>query len=134
MRAAAASAVTMQRELLSFGIVGLVSNAITYGIYLALTAVEVGHKTAMTLVFAASVLSTYALNRRWTFRHRGSMVRSATRYVGIYAAAYLVNLLLLTLLVDVLGLPHRIVMLSLIVATAVCMFLSQKRWVFSRGV
>ena len=120
-----------RRQLFSFGIVGLVSNAVTYGIYLALTFVGVGHKTAMTLVFAVSVLLTYALNRRWTFRHRGQMSRSAVRYVGIYALAYVANLALLALLVDGAKLPHRFVMLSLIVATACVMFLLQRRWVFS---
>jgi putative flippase GtrA len=120
-----------QRQLLSFAAIGLVSNAATYGIYLTLTALVVGHKTAMTLVFAASVLSTYALNRRWTFRHRGPVAQSATRYVGIYTFAYVGNLVLLALLVDVAQLPHRLVMLALIIVTACLMFLLQKRWVFS---
>ena len=119
------------RQLLSFGVVGVVSNALTYALYLALTSVGVGHKTAMTLVFATSVASTYALNRRWTFSHSGSLARSAPRYLGIYALAYVGNLAALALLVDVAQLPHRLVMLALIVATACAMFLLQKFWVFA---
>jgi|KBSSwiStaDraftv2_1062776.scaffolds.fasta_scaffold25463_3 putative flippase GtrA len=131
MRLAYSSPMTTTRQLLSFGAVGLVSNALTYALYLALTSEGVGHKTAMTLVFATSVATTYALNRRWTFDHRGSLKHSAQRYVGIYALAYVGNLAALALLVDAANLPHRLVMLALIVATACVMFLLQKFWVFS---
>jgi putative flippase GtrA len=120
-----------RRQLISFGIVGLASNALTYALYLALTSVGVGHKTAMTFVFATSVASTYALNRRLTFDHGGPLLHSAQRYVGIYALAYVGNLAALALLVDAAHLPHRVVMLALIVATACVMFVLQKFWVFS---
>ena len=120
-----------RRQLLSFGAVGVIANALTYALYLALTSAGVGHKTAMTLVFATTVTATYLLNRRWTFEHRGALMQSAQRYVGIYALAYVGNLAALALLVDVANLPHRLVMLALIAATACAMFLLQKFWVFS---
>lgn len=120
-----------RRQLLSFGVVGAVSNAVTYALYLVVTSLGMGHKTAMTFVFATSVASTYALNRRWTFNHGGPVTQSAQRYVGIYALAYVGNLAALALLVDIANLPHQLVMLALIVATACVMFLLQKFWVFA---
>jgi putative flippase GtrA len=121
----------MRRQLVSFGVVGLVSNGLAYALYLTLTSVGVGHKTAMTLVFGASVASTYALNRRWTFDYGAPLARSSQRYVGVYALAYIANLAALALLVDAANLPHRAVMLALTVATACVMFVLQKFWVFS---
>jgi putative flippase GtrA len=118
------------RQLFSFGAIGIASNGALYLLYLALTSVGIGHKTAMTLVFAAGVLLTYALNRRWTFRHDGAVSGSARRYVGAYLLGYLANVAVLALLVDVMNFPHRAVMLILIFATAGLMFVLQKFWVF----
>ena len=54
MSLARSAPIATRRQLLSFGVVGLVSNAVTYALYLALTSLGIGHKTAMTLVFATS--------------------------------------------------------------------------------
>jgi putative flippase GtrA len=117
------------RQLVTFAVIGAVSNAALYGIYLVLSNFGVGPKAAMTAVFVLGVLCTYALNRRWTFRHDDTG-RSAVRYAGTYLFAYAMNVAALALLVDVASLPHRTVMLGLIVATAVFIFVLQKLWVF----
>ncbi|HVS22899.1 MAG TPA: GtrA family protein [Gammaproteobacteria bacterium] len=119
------------RQLGSFGAIGIASNGALYVLYLALTAFGTGPKTAMTAVFALGVLATFALNRRWTFRHDGSVAGPAARYAGVYLLAYAANITALGLLVDVAGLPHQAVMLVLIVATAALVFVLQKFWVFS---
>ena len=49
------------RQLVSFGMIGIVSNAALYVIYLVMTRLGVGPKTAMTAVFALGVLSTVCL-------------------------------------------------------------------------
>lgn len=118
------------RQIVSFGVIGIVSNGVLYVLYLALTSLGVGHKIGLTLVFATGVLCTYALNRRWTFRHNERIGSSAGRYIGAYFVGYLANVGSLILLVDVLKLPHRAVVLGLIVATAGLMFVLQKFWVF----
>lgn len=118
------------QQLVIFGAIGIASNAALYAVYLALTELGVGPKAAMTAVFVLGVLCTYALNRRWTFRHDGAAARSAVRYAGAYLLAYAMNVAALALLVDVASLPHRAVMLGLIVTTAGLIFVLQKFWVF----
>jgi len=118
------------QQLVSFGAIGVASNAALYVLYLALTKFGVGPKTAMTAVFILGVCVTFALNRRWTFRHEGALGRSAVRYAGAYVLAYAINVAALALLVDGAGLPHRAVMLGLIVVTAGLIFAAQKLWVF----
>jgi len=119
------------RELVSFGMIGIVSNAALYLVYLVMTGLGVGAKTAMTAVFALGVLGTYLFNRRLTFRHEGAVGPTAARYAGVYLLAYVANVAALALLVDRGGLPHQFVMLGLIVATAVLVFALQKFWVFA---
>jgi putative flippase GtrA len=120
------------RQLLTYAAVGLASNAALYALYLWLTGLGMGHKTAMTGLFALGVLWTYLGNRRWTFRHRGGSA-PAFRYAASYLLAYLANIGSLFLLVDIARLPHRAVMLVLIVITACGLFASQKYWVFSHS-
>lgn len=118
------------RQLVSFCAIGIASNGLLYLFYLALTGSGLGHKTAMTLAFATGVLWTYLLNRRWTFRHSGGIQRSAWRYAGTYLLAYALNVCALVILVDMAGLSHETVVLTLVVTTAGLTFLLQKLWVF----
>lgn len=121
-----------RRQVLTFIVAGITTNAVLYGAYLLLTALGVGHKTSMSLLFATGTLCGYLLNRRWTFRHGGRIGESAGRYFGTYAFAYLLNIAAMFLLVDLAHFSHRAVMLALIVVTAGLTFVLQKRWVFSR--
>ena len=118
---------------LRFGIVGLASNAVLYLLYLLLTTVGVGHKTAVMLLFAVGTLQTFVFNKRWTFGHRGLPHAFFVKYVTIYSLAYLLNLASLLLFVDHLDFPHQIVQGVMILIAALMLFLLQKFWVF-RGV
>lgn len=122
-------------ELLRYAAIGLAVNALLYVGYLLLSANGIGHKLAMTWMYATGTACSFVGNRRWTFRHHGAVPAALLRYVVTYALAYALNLVTLMLLVDVAGLPHRWVMAALIVVSAGMIFLAQKYWVFpSRAV
>jgi putative flippase GtrA len=117
-------------QLSRYAIVGLASNAVGYILYLGLTALGMGHKTAMTLLFVVGVLQTFVFNKRWSFEHRGAAGGALLRYSGIYGIAYLLNLAALIVLVDTAGMPHQLVQGVLILLLAGMLFLLQKYWVF----
>jgi putative flippase GtrA len=117
-------------QVVRFGFVGVTSNFILYLLYLALTGIGVGHKSAMTLLFAVGVIQTFAFNKRWTFGYQGFVQAAFLKYVIIYALAYLLNLTALLVLVDNLGYPHQVVQGVMILTLAVMLFLLQKFWVF----
>ena len=117
-------------QLLRFGAVGLLSNVVLYLLYLGATALGVGHKTAMSSLYCLGVLQTFALNRGWTFGHRGRAGAPLTRYWAVYGAGYLLNLALLYALVDLAGFAHQLVQAALIVLIAALTFALQKYWVF----
>ncbi|WP_296543294.1 GtrA family protein [Rhodoferax sp.] len=111
-------------------VVGLVSNAIIYVIYLVLTQLGMGHKLAMSLLYAVGVLQTFFFNKKWSFRFDGAASPALVRYATAYALGYIVNLSALMLLVDQMGLPHQWVQGAMIVVVAVMLFLAQRYWVF----
>lgn len=113
-----------------FGIVGLASNAVLYGLYVLATSLGVQHTVAMTAVFALGVLQTFVFNKRWSFAYQGPRGGAMLRYLIAYAVAYAINLAAMLLLVDVEGFPHRIVQAVMVVVVAMFLFLAQRLWVF----
>ena len=91
-----------------------------------------GHKTAMSLLYALGTCLTFAFNRNWTFGHGGHITKSFVGYVIIYAVAYLFYLIALYFLVDQLGFNHQWVQGGLIVSVAVLLFTLQKFVVFKQ--
>lgn len=117
-------------QVLRFGIVGLISNLLIFLIYLALTEIGMGHKSAMTLLFVVGVAQTFVFNKRWTFGYDGIIQGAFLKYVVIYALVYLLNLTFLFLLVDILDNPHQVVQGLMILISGLILFLLQKFWVF----
>lgn len=117
-------------EFLRFAIVGVFSNIVLYLAYLWLTTLGMGHKSAMSLLYALGVAQTFLFNKRWTFRHDAATHTALLRYIMLYAFGYLFNLLMLMLLVDRTGFPHQWVQGGMILLLAVVLFCGQKYWVF----
>jgi putative flippase GtrA len=122
----------MHKQFLRYAIVGISSNIILYLAYLLLTGFGLGHKTAMTLLYAVGILQTFLLNRHWTFGHQGSMHSAFARYVIVYFLGYLVNFSGLYVFVDVLGFAHQLIQGMMIILVAVLLFALQRLWVFNR--
>ncbi|AUB83522.1 GtrA family protein [Candidatus Thiodictyon syntrophicum] len=117
-------------QFFRYGIVGVLSNAVGYLLYLGMTGVGIGPKVAMTLLYAIGVAQTFVFNKRWTFRHQGHLSIAFVRYIAAYGFGYFLNLFGLLLLVDHMGLPHQLVQGAMILTLAVMLFLAQKFWVF----
>ena len=121
---------TWHIQSLRFMVVGLTSNLVLYLLYLVLTALGLGHKTAMTLLYLVGMLQTFIFNKKWTFEHKGIFEFTFIKYVAAYGLGYLLNLFALIFLVDRMQLPHKIVQGIIILVLAVLLFLLQKFWVF----
>lgn len=120
-------------QLLRFAAVGVISNVVLYLLYLALTAVGLGYKTAMTIAYCVGVMQTFVVNKRWTFEHGGLLRRSFIRYVALYLCGYLLNLAAMIVFVDIAGFKHQIVQGLSIIFIAALLFVLQKFWVFRKG-
>lgn len=124
---------SVRTELIRYGIVGIATNAVIYVLYLALTALGMGPKVAMSLLYMVGVLQTFVFNKAWTFRYAGPGRLAFWRHVILYVVGYLIQLLLLILMVDALSWRHQCVMAGLVVLMAAFFFIGQKFWVFRRS-
>ncbi len=126
-------AVTMaaQQQFIRYVLVGLVSNAIIYGIYIVLTSLGMGPKLAMSLLYGVGVIQTFVFNKQWSFRFNGAAAPALMRYATAYALGYVINFSALMLLVDQMELPHQWVQGVMIVVVAIMLFLAQRYWVFA---
>lgn len=120
----------LTKQIVRFGIVGLVSNAVLYGLYVLATALGIQHIVAMTAVFALGVIQTFVFNKRWSFAYHGPRARAMLRYLIAYAVAYVINLSAMLVLVDVEGFAHQAVQAVMVVVIAIFLFLAQRLWVF----
>ena len=89
-----------------------------------------GHKAAMSTLYVVGVMQTFVFNKRWSFKHKGAVPTSLLRYWIVYALGYLLNLSVLMILVDQVGLPHQLVQGVMILVLAVLIFTAHKFWVF----
>lgn len=113
-----------------FGVVGLLSNAVGFLLYLAVTAGGMKPKVAMTVVYALGVFQSFAFNQRWSFGHERTCNSAFIRYCAAYGLGYALNFGSLHILVDHFGHPHAFVQGVTVLTLAVLLFVLQKFWVF----
>jgi putative flippase GtrA len=62
-----------------FAIVGIVNNAVSYLLFVAAVKLTGAPPIATKTVLFAAVVTSYAVNRSWSFAHEGPMKRSFWR-------------------------------------------------------
>lgn len=118
------------RQLILYGIVGVISNAIGYLTYLLLTSIGFVPEMALTLVYLVAATVAFFGNKKYTFEYEGDARRAAIKFALSYALGYLISIGLLWLLYRVLGFPHQFVVAFGIVLVAIILFLLQRFFVF----
>lgn len=120
----------LYRQFLRYALIGLITNSLGYSIYLVLTYIWGYPKLTMTLLYIFGALVSFLANRRFTFQHDGHIGLAGIRYMIVQCSGYILNLFLLILFVDWLGLPHQIVQAVAIFVVAIYLFLSVRIFVF----
>jgi putative flippase GtrA len=118
-------------QLLRYAIVGVVSNALGYMVYLLLTQAGIAPKMTVTLLYITTAALAFFGNRRLTFQSRSRFLGPALRYVIAHGIGYVINLALLAVFADRLGVPHQWVQLAAIFVVAGFMFFALRWFVFA---
>lgn len=118
-------------QLLSYALIGVLTNLLGYSIYILLTYFWGAPKLTMTALYSVGALIGFFANRRFTFRHDGRIRVAGLRYLFAQLLGYLLNLALLVLFVDCLGFAHQIVQAVAIVVVAIFLFVLSRFFVFA---
>ena len=84
--------------------VGMVNTAVGLGVIYGAKWFGGWHDGAANFAgYSVGLVTSFVLNRNWTFRHSGSWGGAALRFLLTFAVAYVVNLGIVLVLVDVFG-------------------------------
>ena len=122
-------------QLFKFGVVGASGYVVNLLVFAALVeGLGVHHIPGAVGAFVVAVTNNFLLNRHWTFdASRGHAGEQAWRFLAVSLIGLGINLIALTLLVDLIGMPE---LAGQALAVAIAMpanFLGNKIWTFDRG-
>src|SRR3954454_6556789 len=117
-------------QLTGFGAVGASNTLVSLASYAFAVSLGVRYLVAGAGAFALGAVNGFLLNRAWTFRHRGPVLRAGRRYVVVQLAGLIADVVLLRLAVHGLGLGRiEAQVLAAVPVTLLCFTLS-RLWVF----
>ena len=91
----------MKRQMVRFLVVG-VANALVglTVIFAAKALLAFGDVAANATGYGVGLTVSFVLNKSWTFNHKGEILASAVRFLGVFAVAYTINLTIVLALID----------------------------------
>ena len=119
------------QQLISFAVIGILSNIGGYGLYLLLTYMGATPIITISILYPVGAVIGFFANRRFTFRHNGYFGRAVMRYILSQIFGYLLNLFMLLVFVNWFGFAHQYIQAIAIVVVAVFLFFVSKVFVFS---
>ena len=122
---------TSFRQFATYSIIGILTNATGYLIYLTLTYFWEQPKLAMTILYCFGATLGFLSNRRFSFKSSGHIGTEGVRYLITQFLGYLLNLLILIIFVDWIGFPHEYVQMFAVIIVAVYLFFLLRFFVFS---
>ena len=81
------------RQLARYGVVGVVSNLTTYGIFLGFYYLGMPPVIATGVVYVIGVCISYVVNRNWTFESKSIHSHDLPKFVLAYGLGFVVSLI-----------------------------------------
>jgi putative flippase GtrA len=121
-------------QLVRYGIVGLASNGLAYGIYLLITWLGVAPEATAAGLYLVGASSSYLGNYKWTFSSKSSHASTLPKFALAHILGFSVQLLLLSFLYRNIGLSHQLAQLVTVGCVAIILFLSFKYYVYPQRI
>ncbi|MEL6915065.1 MAG: GtrA family protein [Pseudomonadota bacterium] len=118
-------------QLWRYGVTGIANTALGYGLTLACVyGLDASILAANIVGYGAGWCLSFALNKRWTFRHRGAVGRAALAFIALVAAAFAANVALTYALTGA-GLAYPVAQIIGAAAYSLAVFAGMKWMVFA---
>jgi putative flippase GtrA len=115
-----------------FGAVGVLQNGVNVACFALAREAGAHYRAAALIAGLVGFALSFWLNRHWTFSGRqGAVERHIVKYTLVYAGAVALGILLLTLFVEIGGVPAVPAQVLAILVVAPASFLVQRAWVFA---
>jgi dolichol-phosphate mannosyltransferase len=123
---------SLPHQFVRFAAVGASGYVLNLAVFaLSVHGLDVHYRVAAVLGFLVAVTSNFLLNRHWTFvGHAGRRSHQAMRFLVVSVAAFLLGLVLLSVLVGGFGLPSVLAQAISIVAATPLSFVANRLWTF----
>ena len=123
----------IRSQIFRYGVFGVALNSIGYAAYIGLTYLGLYPKLVMSLLYISGVAISFWTSRNHVFYDRGSVTNATRRYLLAHCLGYLLNLSILTIMVDRFAFPHQWVQAAAVVIVAGYLFIACRFYVFSSG-
>lgn len=131
MSTARSSRLLIATQFMKFGIVGLSNTLLSFAVYtLLLKVFGVWYLAASAISFAVGAVNGFLLNRRWTFREHVGDALTPVRWFVVQGCGLLVNLALVYLFVQHVGLDKLLGQACAIAIVVVLTFFANRTWTF----
>ncbi|MBP2028329.1 putative flippase GtrA [Acetoanaerobium pronyense] len=117
------------KRFLKFAIVGVSNTAISFLVYVVLVKLSIYYILASIISYIAGILNSYILNTAFVFKEKKTK-KNLFMFSSVYLSALLINLSLLYIMVDVLGvgpITGQILVTGLVM---IYNYIMQKKWTF----
>jgi putative flippase GtrA len=106
----------LARELVRFGLIGILATAIHYSLLFGLVhGADVEPIVATTVGYGVSLIFSYILNRRFTFHVAGPVAASFAKFAVVYGVGLVLN----AWIVDALAVDDSVLAAQLVASTVV---------------
>lgn len=122
------------KHLITYAIGGVLTTAVNFVIYFSLCAAGMGYLTANTAAWAAAVIFSYFINRRFVFHSDGKRLSELLSFCSLRLLTLLAEDILLFLSISVLLLPSGISKLFVSIVTVLVNYLICRKKIFVKGV
>lgn len=116
-------------QFLYYAIVGVITNAIGYSLFLVMTYFGVDTKLAASVLYLFCATLSFFGNKRYTFNKMGGSL-AAFYFMITYSLGYLINMALLIYFVDHLKFPYYEIEAIAIIIVSAFIFMTSKLFIF----
>jgi putative flippase GtrA len=118
-------------QFVKFGIVGVSNTVLSFAVYaLLLKVFGLWYVAASAIAFAVGAVNGFLLNRRWTFKEHVGDALTPVRWGIVQSCGLALNLGLVYMFVDAVGLDKLIGQACATGIVTVCAFFANRAWTF----
>lgn len=115
-----------------FVFVGVLNTIVGYGGYLVFLYFGFHYLAAMVGSHVVGVTNSYFWNKYWTFKSRIKSHAEKVRFISVYAVTFVLNAVILTLLIQKIGMGAKLAGLVALLVVTVVSFGGHKLWSFKQ--